>query len=154
MNLAYSSHAPKPCRKAVEEMLFFNPRQHRVRAGIVDSLEKFGHPRIEETAAGLGVRIGDQEAQTLFAFDRDRRNNELIGIVIFLRTTPAEITVLHIAVHPDYALQGKHGGAGLGVALVDKVKGIAAQIVGIQRLVFFYRQEVVLRVGSGAQSIG
>jgi hypothetical protein len=29
---------------------------------------------------------------------------------------------------------------------VDKVREIAAKIFGIQRLVFFYRQEVVLRV--------
>lgn len=146
MNLAFSSHAPKQCRRELEELLFLNPRQHRVRAGIVHSLERFGHPRVVETAAGLGVRIGNQEAQTLFAFDRDHLGDAPVGIVLFLRTAPAEITVLHVAVDPDYALQGSHGGAGLGVALVDKVREIAAKIVGIQRLVFFYRQEVVLRV--------
>lgn len=146
MNLAFSSHAPQQCRRELEELLFLNPRQHRVRAGIVHSLERFGHPQVVETAAGLGVRIGNQEAQTLFAFDRDHLGDAPVGIVLFLRTTPAEMTVLHVAVDPDYALQGTHGGAGLGVALVDKVREIAAKIVGIQRLVFFYRQEVVLRV--------
>lgn len=146
MNLAFSSHAPKQCRRELEELLFLNPRQHRVRAGIVHSLERFGHPQVVATAAGLGVRIGNQEAQTLFAFDRDHLGDAPVGIVLFLRTTPAEMTVLHVAVDPDYALQGNHGGAGLGVALVDKVREIAAKIVGIQRIVFFYRQEVVLRV--------
>jgi ribosomal protein S18 acetylase RimI-like enzyme len=146
VNLAFSSHAPKQCRRELEELLFLNPRQHRVRAGIVHSLERFGHPQVVETGAGLGVRIGNQEAQTLFAFDRDHLGDAPVGIVLFLRTTPAEMTVLHVAVDPDYALQGTHGGAGLGVALVDKVREIAAKIVGIQRLVFFYRQEVVLRV--------
>jgi hypothetical protein len=146
VNLAFSSHAPQQCRRELEELLFLNPRQHRVRAGIVHSLERFGHPQVVETAAGLGVRIGNQEAQTLFAFDRDHLGDAPVGIVLFLRTTPAEMTVLHVAVDPDYALQGTHGGAGLGVALVDKVREIAAKIVGIQRLVFFYRQEVVLRV--------
>jgi len=136
----------KHCRIAVEELLFFNPRQFRVRDGILDSLEKFGHPRIEETADGLSVRVGNCEAQALFAFDLDQKNDAPIGLVVFLRTSPAEIAIMHLAVNPDYALQGTHGGAGLGVTLVDKVKEIAAKIVGIRRIVFFYRREVVLRV--------
>jgi hypothetical protein len=146
VNLAFSSHAPKCCRSELEELLFLNPDQHRVREGIVHSLERFGHPQVVETPAGLGIRIGDQEAQTLFAFDRDHLGDEPVGIVLFLRTSREEITVLHVAVHPDYALQGTHGGAGLGVVLVDKVKEIAAKIVGVRRVAFFYRREVVLRV--------
>lgn len=142
----FSSKVPKQCRAALEEMLFFNPRQHRVREGIVNSLEQFGHPRLEETADGLSVRIGDREAQTLFAYDRDRRGGDPVGVVAFLRTSLAEITVLHVAVHPDYALQGRHAGLGLGVALVEKVKEIASRIVGVQKVGFFYRQEVVLRI--------
>jgi len=146
VNLAFSSHAPKECRRALEELLFLNPRQHRVRAGIVHSLERFGHPRVEETATGLAIRVGDQEAQTLFAFDRRRRQDEPVGVVVFLRTAPAEIAVIHVAVHPDYALRSDHSGVGLGVTLVEQVKAIAARIVGVQRVVFFYRQEVVLRL--------
>lgn len=146
MNLVFSSKVPKQCRAALEEMLFFNPRQHRVRKGIVNSLQQFGHPRVEETADGLSVRIGDREAQTLFTFDRDRRGGDPIGVVVFLRTSPVEITVLHVAVHPDYALQGRRGGLGLGVILVEKVKEIASRIVGVEKVSFFYRQEVVLRV--------
>ena len=53
---------------------------------------------------------------------------------------------MHVAVHPDYALQGSDAGVGLGVTLIEKVKEIAARIVGIKRIVFFYRQQVVLRV--------
>jgi hypothetical protein len=132
----------------LEELLFFNPRQYRVRDGIINSLEQFGHPRLEETAAGLSVRVGDHEAQTLFAYDRDRRGNDPIGVVVFLRTTPAEIAIMHVAVHSDYALQGRHAGVGLGVTLVEKVKEISSRIAGVQRVVFFYRQEVVLRLGN------
>jgi len=145
VNLAFSSHAPKESRGELEELLFLNPRQHRVRAGIVRSLERFGHPEVVETATGLGVRIGKLEAQNLFAFDRDQVSDAPVGIVVFSRTSPAEMTVLHVAVHPDYALYSDPGG-GLGITLVEQVKAIAARIVGIERVVFFYRQEVVLRL--------
>jgi len=146
VKLLFSSKVPSQCRAALEELLFFNPRQYRVREGILDSLQEFGHPRVEEAADGLSVRVGDHEAQTLFAYDRDRRGSEPVGVVVFLRTSPAEIAIMHVAVHPDYALQGRRAGVGLGVTLVEKVKEIASRIVGVQKLVFFYRQEVVIRL--------
>jgi hypothetical protein len=146
VKIVYSSKAPKQSRPALEELLFFNPRQFRVRSGILDSLKQFGHPRLEDTADGLAVRVGDHEAQTLFAFDQDRRSHDPVGVVVFVRTNPAEIAIMHVAVNPDYALQGRHGGTGLGVALVDQVKAVASRIVGVQRIVFFYRSEVVIRL--------
>jgi hypothetical protein len=146
VNFVFSSRVPSQCRSALEDLLFFNPEQHRVREEIINSLEKFGHPRLEETANGLSVRVGDQEAQTLFAYDRDRRGNDPIGVVVFVRTAPADIGIIHVAVHPDYVLHGRHGGVGLGVTLVEKVREIAARIVGIQKIVFFYRQEIVIRL--------
>ncbi len=146
MNLVFSSRVPSQCRAALEELLFFNPQQARVREGIINSLQQFGHPRLEEAAGVLSVRVGDGEAQTLFAYDRERLAHEPVGVVVFLRTSPAEIVIVHVAVHPDYALQGRHAGAGLGVTLVEKVKEIAARIVGVQKIRFFYRQEVVMRL--------
>lgn len=146
MNLVFSSRAPQKCRPALENLLFFNPRQYRVREGIVNSLKYFGHPRVEETAAGLSIRVGDHEAQTLFAYDLDRAGNEPIGVVVFLRTSPADVAIMHIAVHPDYAMQGQEAGLGLGVVLFEKLKQICARIVGVKRIIFFYRQEVVIRL--------
>jgi hypothetical protein len=146
VNLLFSSKVPSECRAALEELLFFNPRQYRVREGIINSLEQFGHPRLEEAAGELSIRVGQHEAQTLFAYDRDRRGKDPVGVVVFLRTSPAEIAIMHVAVHPDYALQGARAGVGLGVTLVEKVKEIAARIVGVTRILFFYRQEVIIRL--------
>ena len=128
-------------------MLFFNPRQFRVRDGIVNSLNRFGQPRVVETGAdSLSVRVGEHEAQTLFTYDRDRGGQDPVGVVVFLRRSMVEIAVLHVAVRPSYTLRGRRAGVGLGVHLVEKVKEIAAQIVGVERVVFSYRQEVVLRL--------
>ena len=145
MNLQFSSKAPRQCRPALEDMMFFNPRQHRVRDGIRHSLQQFGHPRVEEVSGGISVRVGNQEAQTLFAFD-DRHGPDPVGVVVFLRTAPDEIAIMHVAVHPDYALQGSEAGLGLGVVLIEKVKEISARIVGVKKIVFFYRNEVVIRL--------
>jgi hypothetical protein len=136
----------KDARPALEELLFFNPRQYRVREGIVNSLEKFGHPRIEDTTNGLSIRIGDHEAQTLFVFDQDRRGGDPVGVVVFIRTSPAEIAIMHVAVNPDYALQGRRAGLGLGLILIEKVKEIASRIVGVRQIALYYRQEIVIQI--------
>jgi hypothetical protein len=146
VNITLSSKVSKKSRAALEELLFFNPRQHRVREGILNSLAQFGHPRLEETPDGLSVKVGQHEAQTLFAFDSGRFSEDPVGVVVFLRTSPTDVAIMHVAVHPDYALQGKRAGVGLGVVLIEKVKEICARIVGVQRIVFFYRQEVVIRL--------
>ena len=146
LNIVFASNAPADCREELEDLLFFNPRQHKVRQGILDSLSRFGHPRVVDTATGLSVRVGDHEAQTLFAFDQDRDSTAPVGAVVFLRTAPEEVTVLHVVVEDEHGLQGRLAGVGLGVALVEKVKEIAARIVGVKRLVFFYRNQVLLRL--------
>ncbi|HVV00531.1 MAG TPA: hypothetical protein VHH88_04160 [Verrucomicrobiae bacterium] len=146
MNITFASSAPRECREQVEDLLFFNPRQQKVRKGIQDSVARFGLPRLVETPAGVSVRVGEHETQALFAFDRDRENRAPAGAVIFLRTLPEEITILHVAVEDEYALQGASEGSGLGVALVEKVKEIARRIAGVKRLTFFYRRQVVIRL--------
>ena len=146
MNIVFSSRVPLECRSELEDLLFFNPRQHLVREGIIHSLAHFSHPRVEEASSGLSVRVGDHEAQTLFAFDRERKTKAPVGVVVFLRTSPEEIAIMHVAVDDDYGLQGSQSGVGLGVTLVEKVKEIARRIVGVKRVVFFYRQEVVIRL--------
>ncbi len=146
MNLVFSSKALKHCRSAVEDLLFFNPRQFRVRDGILDSLEKFGHPRIEENAGGLSIRVGNSEAQALFATDLDRRNDAPIGLVVFLRTSQDEVAIMHLAVDPDYALQGRQADLGLGIILLEKVREIVSRIVGVRRITLQYRQQIVMTI--------
>lgn len=146
MSLVFTSKVAAEHREELEELMFFNPRQHVVREGIIHSLMQFGHPRLEETSSGLVVKVGTHEAQTLFAYDPEHVTEAPVGVVVYLRTSPEEIAIMHVAVHPDYALHGAEAGVGLGVTLVEKVKDIATRIVGVRRIVFFYRQEVVIRL--------
>ncbi|MGO8676096.1 MAG: hypothetical protein ACLQVX_09520 [Limisphaerales bacterium] len=146
MNLVFSSKAPCGSREAVENLFFLNPRQYRVRDSILGAVEQFGQPRLEEKGDGVSLRIGDTDVQTLFAFDANRPASDPIGVVAFLRDSPARLMIVHLAVDPDYALRGRRGGLGLGLALIEKVKEIASRIVGVQRIVLLYRPEVVMQV--------
>jgi len=146
VNLVFSSKVQKRSREAVENLFFLNPRQYRVREGIVDALERFGHPRLEEKDDNVYLRVGDKDAQTLFAFDVSQTEGDPIGVVVYLRSSPSELIIVHLAVHPDYALQGRRAGAGLGLTLIEKVREIASRIVGIKQIIFYYQPDIVIRL--------
>ena len=125
----------------MENLFFLNPRQYRVSTNIVDALEKFGHPRLEEKDDSIYLCVGDKGAQTLFT-SMTVLMADPVGVVVFLRDSPTEVIIVHIAVHPDYALHGRRAKFGVGMALVDKVKEIASRMLGVQRILFFYRPDV------------
>ena len=59
---------PVDQRNALEQLLFFNVNQHRVRVGIQQSIDTYGVPEIYEEEGSLRVRVGDVAGvQTLFA---------------------------------------------------------------------------------------
>ena len=90
--------------------------------------------------------LGSLDTQTLFAFDRDSNDNAPVGLITFLRTSTTDMSILHVAVHPDYALPGRRAGLGLGLILIEKVKEIASRIVGVRRIALHYRQGIVIQI--------
>ena len=72
-SIGITSKLPVDQRPALEQLLFFNVNQHRVRVGIQQSIDTYGVPEIYEQDGGLRVRVGDiAGVQTLFAVS-DRR---------------------------------------------------------------------------------
>jgi hypothetical protein len=85
-------------RLALEQLLFFNVNQHRVRLGIQQSIETYGVPEIYEHDGGLRVRVGDIEGvQTLFAVSTTGRP---LGVAVFVRLANERFVVLHLGVEP------------------------------------------------------
>ena len=141
VNIVFSSSADRKYREAVEELLFFNPQQDRARAGILNSLKRFGLPRLKESAHGLEIQVDEYATQTIFAYNQDDPQKEPVGIVVFLRSGADELGIIHIAVRPEYSISGRHAGAGLTFMLVDEVRRVSHRIKGIERLLFFYHEE-------------
>jgi hypothetical protein len=86
-------------RPALEQLLFFNVNQHRVRVGIQQSIDAYGVPEIYEQDGGLRIRVGDiAGVQTLFAIAEDGR---LLGVAVFVRSAHERFAVLHLGVDPQ-----------------------------------------------------
>src|ERR1700722_5893662 len=101
-SIGITSKLPADQRAALEQLLFFNVNQHRVRVGIQQSIETYGVPEIYEQDGGLRVRVGDiAGVQTLFAVTDIGRP---IGVAVFVRSAHERFAVLHLGVDPRLCL--------------------------------------------------
>src|SRR5271169_6981742 len=90
-SIGITSKLPVDQRAALEELLFFNVNQHRVRVGIQQSIDTYGVPEIYEQDGGLRVRVGDIEGvQTLFAVSDEGRP---MGVAVFVRSAHERFAV-------------------------------------------------------------
>ncbi|HEX3845835.1 MAG TPA: hypothetical protein VHV81_00520, partial [Steroidobacteraceae bacterium] len=87
---------------ALEQLLFFNVNQHRVRVGIQQSIETYGVPEIYEQDGSLQVRVGTiAGVQTLFAISD---LGKPLGVAVFVRPAHERFAVLHLGVDPRLSL--------------------------------------------------
>src|SRR5271154_1598519 len=101
-SIGITSKLPVDQRVALEQLLFFNVNQHRVRVGILQSIETYGVPEIFEQDGGLRVRVGDIEGvQTLFAISD---LGTPVGVAVFVRSAHERFAVLHLGVEPRLSL--------------------------------------------------
>lgn len=96
--IGITSKLPVDQRAALEQLLFFNVNQHRVRVGIQQSIDTYGVPEIYEEEGSLRVRVGDVAGvQTLFAVSDMGRP---LGVAVFVRAAHERFAVLHLGVEP------------------------------------------------------
>jgi hypothetical protein len=127
-------------RAALEQLLFFNINQHRVRIGIQQSIDTYGVPEIHEQDGWLRVRVGDIDGvQTLFALSSTGR---LLGVAVFVRSAHERFAVLHLGVEP-------HGPAApdmntrVLLKLMHAIRSTARRTQGVERIELVYKDRPV-----------
>ena len=129
------SYLPARYHGALERLLFFNPRQAVARDGIARAIDAYGAPSIVVTPEGLRAIVARRDdVQCLFALKMNRSGQELAGIVMYLRTSVEEVTVLHVGV----AERGRRAGLEVVMTLMRAVRAAAHRLRGVRRVSMFY----------------
>ena len=122
-------------RRELEELLFLNPRQHIVRAAIVEGIEKYGVPKIVVEDDRLRVKLDSvHEVQTIFAVASSLFRARLAGVMIYTRIDPETILLLHLAVAPEFSSHGRQRKQMLALRFVEQLRGIAARVKGVRHV--------------------
>jgi hypothetical protein len=130
-------------RTALEQLLFFNVNQHRVRVGIQQSIETYGVPEIYEHDGGLRVRVGDiAGVQTLFAISEFGRP---LGVAVFVRSAHERFAVLHLGVDPRLSLTPEVNTRVL-LKLMHEIRRAARRTRGVERIELVYKDSHAVRL--------
>jgi hypothetical protein len=135
-------------RSELERAVFFNPEQRGSERGIAEGVEIYGAPMIVSDAEGLHIVVSRrQDAQCLFALSARAGRVMLAGMIVFLRTSRDEVTVLHVAV-ADHFGRSRDASLAVVVAMVGAVRGIAHRLRGVKRLKLLYLRDRAVPVTS------
>jgi hypothetical protein len=145
----FTSKLPVDYRDDLEKLLFFNAQQDRVKAGIVESVEKYGVPRIIADGEQLRVSVGKWgEVQTLFALAWHDMRWSLIGVMIYAREDHENLVLLHIGVSEDYASAGANADQMLLLRFICTLRDVARSIRGIRSVKIIYGKQSRLEIGT------
>lgn len=143
VTISITSKLPIRQRIALEQLLFFNVNQHRVRGGIQQSIETYGAPEIFEHDGALKVRVGDlQGVQTLFAVSDDGRP---MAVVVFIRSDHARFAVLHLGLEPHLSITPDVSVRVL-LKLMNEMRGGTPRTNGRERIEFVYKEALPARL--------
>ena len=130
-------------RPALEQLLFFNVNQHRVRVGIQQSIDTYGVPEIYEQDGGLRVRVGDiAGVQTLFAISEEGRP---VGVAVFVRSAHERFAVLHLGVDPRFSLTSDQSTRVL-LKLMHEIRSTARRTRGVDCIELVYKVRHAVRL--------
>ncbi len=142
-SIGITSKLPVQHRDALEQLLFFNVNQHRVRNGIQQSIETYGVPEIYEHEGGLRVRVGDiAEVQTLFAV---AESGKPLGVAVFVRSAHERFVVLHLGVEPRAGAIPKVNTRVL-IKLMHEIRSTARRTRGVERIELVYKDRHAVRL--------
>jgi hypothetical protein len=131
-------------RPALEQLLFFNVNQHRVRVGIQQSIDTYGVPEIYEQDGGLRVRVGDIEGvQTLFAISDGGRP---VGVAVFIRSAHERFAVLHLGVEPKLSLSAADLSTRVLLKLMHEIRSTARRTRGVDCIELVYKVRHAVRL--------
>lgn len=134
------SHLEARHREALDQLLFFNPRQARMRQQVLRAAAEYGPPEVVQ--GGTGITLGLRTvpaAQTLFVLEGNARGR-LQGVLLYVRERD-RLVVLYLALVPALTRNWQTSCAVL-VFITRTLREIASRIAGVR--------SVDLRVGGNA----
>lgn len=135
--LVFSSSIDSEKKDKLEQIMFFNGNQGQFYFDIVRLVESFGEPEIIEKDDRLRIALPRVECQNLFA----TKNGSLVGLLIFNRSSPEQIEIIHIVVDEKYSSTGEYADDKLVLRMFSELKKIALMIKGLKKIRIKYRKE-------------
>lgn len=132
-------------RERLERIFFFNWNQSRYAARITQSVKEYSKPVIEDEGDDeIALVFKDRSiGQTLHIFDSDNDDAVLIGVVMYERDSPEQITVVHLALHEQCKEIFKKEKVNVAGVVIEELFYLFRKIKGVERVRIYYTNQKV-----------
>ena len=132
-------------RERLERIFFFNWNQSRYASRITQSVKEYAKPVIvDEGDDEIALVFNDRTiGQTLHIFDSDGHDAALIGVVMYERDTPEQITIIHMALHETCKEIFKKENVNIAAVVIEELFALFRKIKGVERIRIYYTNRTV-----------
>jgi len=132
-------------REQLERIFFFNWNQSRYAARITQSVKEYSKPVIEDEGDNkIALVFRDRSiGQTLHIFDSDTPDAALIGVVMYERDSPEQITIIHLALHETCKEIFKQEKVNIAAVVIEELFSLFRKIKGVKRVRIYYTNRTV-----------
>ena len=134
-DIFFSSNLGCQYKEELEKLLFFNPQQYLIEESIIESIERYGVPKIIENSKLIRVQVEKlSDVQSLFAFENINEKPLLIGVIVYFRNNLENIIILHISIRDEFSTYGIYSHKMLVCRFIIELRNIARRVKGIRTL--------------------
>jgi hypothetical protein len=138
--VTFTSRVALEHRDTLERLLFFNGCQNRVASGIVDVIDRFGPPEIQQDGDWLRVKVaGLSDVQSLFSVEAT--TGRPLGVAVYTRADLEHVTVLHIGLSEEYCAGGERENLNLLLRLMKEIRRSSRRVKGVRRVSVMYGEQ-------------
>ena len=122
-------------RGVLENLVFFNEGQGRIRQSMVRSIEQYGTPQISERDGWIAVELPSvPQVQVLYILEEEFGRSTLSGVVIYARRE-SSLDVIYIGLDPRHCF-GAGGNNYLFIEIFQLLLAIGRRIGGVKFVTF------------------
>jgi hypothetical protein len=142
--LSFTSLLNRSYQDELEQVLFMNGNQKKVRECAQLAIERYGTPRISALNNRLWVTFDSGiEAQSLFLVEKRPEKEQLVGVIVYTRNHDA-LDVLFVAVLEKYAYGETEKKEVLFFRILAELKSIARRIKGIKTIRLYLKKPPIV----------
>ena len=145
ITIHFRSKIDASLRERLERIFFFNWNQSRYASRITQSVKEYAKPVIvDEGDDEIALVFNDRTiGQTLHIFDSDGHDAALIGVVMYERDTPEQITIIHMALHETCKEIFKKENVNIAAVVIEELFALFRKIKGVERIRIYYTNRTV-----------
>jgi len=126
-------------RDDLERLFFFNHNQKSYASRITESVSEYAKPKLFEDYNEVSLEFEQRDlGQTLYIFDDDDISPELVGVLMYVRDSVEQITIVHIAMHEHCKIIFKKEAVNIVKIVLDEVFNVLSKIKGLERIRIYY----------------